>query len=130
MKILLRLVATAVAAAVAAFVVPGIAVNGPTLASRLVTLLVVAAAIGVVNAVVKPLVTTLSGCLIALTFGLFLLVINALMLMLAAWLAGQLGFGFVVSGFLPALLGSIIISVVSGAMNGILGTNRVDRRAD
>lgn len=130
MKLLLRLVATAVAVAVAAFVVPGIVVNGPSQASRLVTLLVVAVVIGLVNALVKPLVTTLSGCLIALTFGLFLFVINAGMLLLSSWIAQQLGFGFVVSGFVPALLGSIVISLVSGVMNSVLGTNREDRRAD
>jgi len=124
MKLVLRVIATAVAVAVAALIVPGVSVQGPTPSSRLLTLIVVAAVIGLVNAVVKPLVVGLSGCLILLTFGLFLLVVNALMLLLAAWIAQTLGFGFVVSGFWAALIASIIISLVSGIMNGVLGTER------
>ena len=66
----------------------------------------------------------LSGCLIVLTFGLFLLVVNAAMLLLSSWLAGQLGIGFHVDGWWPALLGSIVISIVSGAINGVTGATR------
>jgi putative membrane protein len=124
MKLVLRVIAIAVAVAVAAFLVPGVTVQGPTPEARLLTLVVVAAVIGLINAVVKPVVMGLSSCLIVLTFGLFLFVVNALMLMLAAWVAQNLGFGFYVNGFLPALLASLIISLVSGIMNGVLGTNR------
>lgn len=124
MKLVLRVIAIAVAVAVAALIVPGVSVAGPTLQSRALTLVVVAAIIGLINAVVKPIVQGLTGCLILLTLGLFLLVINALMLMLAAWVAQSLGFGFFVAGFLPAVLASVIISIVSGLMNGILGVDR------
>nr|NLI50126.1 phage holin family protein [Propionibacterium sp.] len=124
MKLVLRVIATAVAVAVAAFVVPGVSVQGPTPSARLLTLIVVAAVIGLINAFVKPLVVGLSSCLILLTFGLFLLVVNALMLMLAAWVAQSLGFGFFVSGFWAALIASLIVSLVSGIMNGLLGTDR------
>jgi len=84
------------------------------------TLVGVAVIIGLVNALVKPVVAALSGCLVILTFGLFLLVINALMLQLSAWLAAQVGLGFRVDGFWTALLGSIVISVVSGMISGAL----------
>ena len=124
MRLILRVVATAVAVAVAALLVPGIVVAGPSVGAKALTLVVVAAVIGLVNGFVKPLVTTLTGCLVVLTLGLFLLVINALMLQFAAWIAQQLGFGFYVDGFWPALFGSIIISLVSGALSGVLGADR------
>jgi len=124
MRLVLRVVATAIAVAVAALLVPGIVVAGPTPAAKALTLVVVAAVIGLVNGVVRPIVTTLTGCLVLLTLGLFLLVINALMLQLAAWVAQQLGFGFYVEGFWAALLGSIIISLVSGALSGVVGADR------
>ena len=73
---------------------------------------------------VKPVVKALSGCLILVTFGLFLLVINAAMLMLSAWILGQFGVPFTVSGWGAAFGGSIIISVVSALLNGLTGVNR------
>lgn len=122
MKLALQILATAVAVGVAAFLVPGITLNGPTPASRILALLVVAIVIGVVNAVVRPLATILSACLVLVTLGLFLFVINAGMLLLASAIAQWLGFGFYVDGIVPALIGSIIISIVSGIMNSVLGT--------
>lgn len=124
MKLLLRVLATALAAGVAAFVVPGITLTGHDWTDKGITLLVVALIIGLVNLLVKPVVQFLTGCLVFLTFGLFLLVINALMLMLTSWVAGQLDVGFHVEGFWPALLGSIIISVVSAVINGVTGATK------
>lgn len=120
MAILIRTVAVALATGLAAWLIPGIEVSGSDDSAIALTLLGVAVLIGAVNALVKPLVTAVSSCLVILTFGLFLLVINALMLQLAAWLAGQLGLGFQVRGFWPALFGSIVISFVSGALSGML----------
>ena len=68
---------------------------------------------GVVNAIVRPIVTLLSIPFIILTLGLLLFVINALMLLLTSWLSGQLGLHFHVDGFWTAVLGSIIISVAT-----------------
>lgn len=116
MRFLIRTVVTALAVALAAWLIPGITVAGSDLTGKVVTLLAVALIMGLVNAVVKPVVKTLTGCLVILTLGLFLLVINALMLMLVSWLSGQFGLGFSVDGFWPALFGSIIISVVSGLL--------------
>lgn len=128
MRILARLVATALAVALAAWLLPGIRVHADTVAGQALTLVLVACLIGVVNAFVRPLVTTLSGCLVLLTLGLFLFVINALMLMLVSWLARSLGIGFQVDGFWTALFGSIIISLVSGLLYGVL--YREPRRSD
>ncbi len=124
MKLVLRVFGIAVAVAVAAFLVPGVSVQGPTTEARIFTLLVVAAVMGLINAFVKPLVMGLTGCLILLTFGLFLVVVNAGMLLLAAWVAQNLGFGFYVDGWLPAAIASLIISLVSGIINGALGVDR------
>ncbi|GAB3624219.1 phage holin family protein [Mariniluteicoccus endophyticus] len=120
MNWILRLLATAAATAVAVWLVPGITVTAPDTTGKVVTLIVVAAIFGLVNSVVKPIFATLTGCLIILSLGLFLLVINALMLMLTSWLAQNIGFGFDVAGFWPALLGSIVISLVSGLLSAFL----------
>lgn len=128
MKLLLRILATALAAGVAAFVVPGITLTGTDWADKGITLLVVALIIGAVNLLVKPIVEFLTGCLVLVTFGLFLLVINAVMLLLTSWVCGQLGVGFHVDGFWPALLGAVLISVVSTLINGVTGANREARR--
>ena len=74
---------------------------------QLVTLLLVGVVFGVVNAIVRPVVTILSIPFIILTLGLLIFVINALMLLLTSWLSGQLGLGFHVDGFWTAVLGGI-----------------------
>ncbi|SMO40038.1 putative membrane protein [Propioniciclava tarda] len=124
MTFLVRTFVTAVSVAVAAFLIQGISVTGNSVTDKLVTLVAVALVIGVLNTLVKPILQALTGCLIMVTFGLFLLVINAGLLLLASVIAQSFGLGFSVAGFLPALFGSIIISIVSGVMNGMLGTNR------
>ena len=123
-----RLVATALATALAAWLIPGIKVTGDTTTNKALTLLAVAVIIGLVNIFVKPVVTVVSGCLVLLTLGLFLFIINALMLMLVSWIAGQLKLGFHVDNFWAALFGSIVISLVSGALYAIF--NRNDDRED
>lgn len=124
MQTLVRIVVIALAVAVAAWLVPGIVVTGSSTANVALTLIAVAAIIAVVNSFVKPILATLTGCLIVLTLGLFLLVINALMLMLAAWIAGTIGLGFQVDGFWAALFGSIIISLVTMLLSGLIPDRR------
>ena len=82
-----------------------------------VSLLLVAILFGVLNAVVKPVLKLLTCPLVALTLGVFILVINALVLWLTGSLAQGLGIGFTVDGFWPAFIGALIISVVSIALN-------------
>lgn len=119
MDFVVRTLVVALATAVAAWLIPGIAVDGPDTSTIALTLIAVALIMGAVNAFVRPFVTALSGCLVIATFGLFLLVINALMLMLSGWLAGRLGLDFRVDGFWSALLGSLVISFVSGLLSGL-----------
>ena len=73
--------------------------------------------LGVVSSFVKPIVTFFSIPFIILTIGLFLLVINALMLMLTGWIAGLFDIGFHVDGFWAAVLGSIVITIVNWAID-------------
>lgn len=128
MNLLLRIAATAAAVWVAALFVPGISLGsaGVTGSSvdTIITLVVIAIVIGLVNAIVKPIAQGLSGCLIMLTLGLFLLIVNAAMLFLSAWICQQLGIDFTVNGWWAAIFGSIIISLVSGLINGLTGVNR------
>ena len=86
----------------------------------LVTLLVVALIFGIVNALVKPLLTILTLPLTIITLGIFLLVINALMLLLTDFIARAVGLNFHVNGFIAALLGSIVISIVSFILAHVL----------
>ncbi len=79
-------------------------------------LLAVALVFGVVNAVLRPIVTVLSCPLVLLTLGLFTLVINGLMLMLTARLAAIWGLGFRVDGFWPAFWGGLVVGLVSLAL--------------
>jgi putative membrane protein len=73
---------------------------------------------------VKP-VAKLVGCpVIVLTLGLFLLVINALMLWLTSALAGALGLGFRVEGFVPAFVGAVVVSLMSMVLSLLLPTDR------
>jgi putative membrane protein len=85
---------------------------------RLIALAIVALVFSLINTFVAPVVKTLSLPFIILTLGLFLLVINALLLLLTDWIAGKLDVSFYVESFGWAVLGAIIISIV----NAILGT--------
>jgi putative membrane protein len=123
MRFLLRVLASAVALAVATAVLPGIELQAASLWSRILTLIGVALIFGVVNAVLKPIVKTV-GCLFyVLTLGLVGLVVNGLLLWLTSWLAGKLHLPFHITGFWPAFWGAIIVGVV-GWLLGILVGDR------
>jgi putative membrane protein len=112
------LLTTAAAVAVATWLIDGIYFTGPTsgqeeIRHKLLPLLLVALILGFVSSFVRPVVTFFSIPFIVFTLGLFLLVINALMLMLTAWIAGGVGIGFHVEGFWTALWGSIVITLVN-----------------
>lgn len=120
----MRVVVNAVALAVATWLVQGITLTGDTDGQRLAALLLVAAVFGAVNAFVRPIVTFLALPFILLTLGLLLLVINGLMLLLTSWLSGQIGLGFDVDGFWAAVVGAIVVSVVTWLMEILLPTDR------
>jgi putative membrane protein len=128
-RILTWLVTNAVALAVAAQLFDGIRFTGPVhgqaeLQHKLVPLLLVALILGVVSSFVKPVLKVLSIPFIILTLGLFLLVINAAMLLLTGWLAEQLDIGFRVNGFWTAVGGAIVITLVTWVVDGLIGSDR------
>jgi putative membrane protein len=124
MKVLARVLITAVALFVAAEVVPGIQLLSSSTLSKVTTLVVVALIFGVVNAVLKPIVKTLGCVFYLLTLGLIGLVVNALLLWLTSWVAGKLSEPFHITGFWPAFWGAIIVGVVGWLLSITLGENR------
>jgi putative membrane protein len=119
-NLIIRLLVNAIALAAASWLVSGITLQGATTGKRVLTLLIVAAIFGVVNAIVKPVVKVLSFPLLILTLGLLTFVINAVMLLLTSWITGKLDVQFHVDGFWSALFGALIISVVGMILNAVL----------
>jgi putative membrane protein len=115
-----KTLANAVALGIAIWLVQNITLTGNNTAHKALTLILVALVFGVVNWLVKPIAKLLSFPVLILTLGLFALVVNALMLLLTSWLAGKLGLDFHVEGFWAALLGGLIISIVSLALHMVL----------
>lgn len=107
----IRLLINAVGLWLAALIVPGIEFSGPF------TLVFAAFLLGVVNALIRPVVVVLTLPLTIVTFGIFLLVINAAMFGLVAWMLP----GFVVSGFFAALFGWLIVTIASGIASWFVG---------
>jgi len=122
--LLLRVVVNALALAAAAWLLDGITVSGSGSGRRVVTMIVVGLIFGLVNAIVRPVVKLLSLPFILLTLGLLIFVINALMLLLTSWLADQLGVGFHVSGFWTAIVGAVIVAVVTWLLELVLPGDR------
>ena len=117
MPLLLRWIITALALFVAAWLVPGIRVAG----QGWVVFSVMAVILGLVNAVVRPVLRLLSCPLIILTLGFFVLVINGITLWLASSIAvSWFHVGFYVDGFWAALLGALIVSIVSVILTALL----------
>jgi putative membrane protein len=114
-------IVAAVSLVITAYLVPGITVASFPAA------MVAAVFIGLVNAVVRPIITLLTLPLSILTLGLFLFVVNAISLSLASWLAGAFDIGFEVSGFWPALFGSIVLSFVSGLIGRFVNANTLSQ---
>jgi len=105
--LLIRFVVTGTAVLLTAEIIPGIGVEGPSAGIAAVILL------ALLNALVRPVLYLLSLPFIILTLGLFMVVINALLLHLVSFLVT----GFLVEGFWPAFWGSVLISVVSSILN-------------
>jgi putative membrane protein len=91
-------------------------------------LLVEAAIFGVVNALLRPLLTILTCPLVLVTLGLFTLVINALLLLATASVSTKLGIPFHIDGFWPAFWGGLVIGVVSVFLSVLVGTTKVTVR--
>jgi putative membrane protein len=123
-RFLVWVTVNALALAAATWLLDGITLTGTTEGHRVVTLLVVAVVFGVVNAVVRPVVTLLSLPFIILTLGLLVFIINALMLLLTSWVAGRLELGFHVDGLWAAILGGIVVMLATWILELLLPGDR------
>ncbi len=119
MKFLLRLFVMMASMGLVSLMVPGITFDG------LAALFLAALVVGLANAVLRPLLIFFTLPLVLLTLGLFILVINALLLMFAAWAVP----GFHLAGFGAAFLASLLISIVSFFLNRMVGGTGRARRA-
>ena len=116
MGLILRLLATAAALWVAVLLVPGISYDGGVLG-----LLGVALVFGIVNAVIRPILKVLTCPLVVLTLGLFVFILNAFLLWLTSEFAQGFGIAFDVDGFIAALVGALIVGIVSTVLNLFVG---------
>lgn len=106
-QFLLTWLVTAISLMITAYIVPGFVVTS------FVAALIAAVVLGLVNAIIKPLLVLLTLPLTIVTLGLFLFIVNAITI----WLAGAITPGFAVTGFGPALVGSIVLSLVASVVN-------------
>ncbi len=113
---ILRVIIYAIGIALVAEIVPGIHVANDTLG----TLLIIGIVFGIINAILKPLITFLTCPLVILSLGLFVLVINAVVLLITASLIPA---RLQIDGFWPAFLGGIAMSIISMILERILGVN-------
>jgi putative membrane protein len=114
MNLLIKILITSGLVLLIANFMPGVHVEGFT------TALIVAIVLGLLNIFIKPILVILTLPVTILTLGLFLLVINALMILLCTKIVD----GFSVDTFLTALIFSVILSVLQSIMNGILGEGK------
>ena len=126
MKYLLRIVVSAVALGIAAWLVPGIIVGSYTVSGHFVTnstaekgltLVVVAVIFGLVNTILKPIIKTLGCGLYVLTLGLVAILVNGLLLWLVSYIAGDLKLPFHITGIVPAVVGALIVGIVTWVLH-------------
>jgi putative membrane protein len=122
---LLRLFVNAAGLYVATRLVDGVQFEGSWL-----TLVGVALVFGIVNAVIKPVTKFVTFPLIILSFGLFLLVINGLMLVLTSRISGWFDLGFTVTGFRAAFLGALVVSLINAFAGMVIGDSKTRAQRD
>lgn len=111
-----RWIINTLAVLMATYFVKGIHYNGP------IDLCVATLVLGVLNAFVRPLLMLLSAPLLLVTLGLFMLVINAILLLLVSWLLRP---NFYVDGFWTAFWGALVIAIISLLLNSLTGSGDV-----
>jgi putative membrane protein len=118
MGIVVRLIVSAIALWITTLVVPGVKLTGNVdIGRRVGTLLIVAAIFGVVNAVLRPIIKMVGCWAYVLTLGLAALVVNGALLLLTSWIAGKLDLPFHVDKFWSAVVGALLIGVISWVLN-------------
>ena len=122
MNFIVRWLVTAIAVGVAVWLVPGIGIVGGTEAWAAIAIF--GLILSLINISVKPVMQVLSLPITVITLGIFYLVVNTLMLYVAAWLAnGIFQMGIDIATFGSAFVASIVISIVSGIMNALVGND-------
>ena len=128
MNFIVRTVSNAFALWVATFLLPGVWAFGPGVTTETGTFVlafaIAGAILALVNMVVRPIVKLFSLPFYLLTLGLFFVVVNALMIMLTAWVSEHLGYGIIVDGFWWAVVAGIVVGLVNWLVN--LVTLRID----
>jgi putative membrane protein len=114
MYLLVRWLLNAVALLIVAYLIPGVAVTS------FVGALIAALVLGIVNAIIRPILIILTLPIEILTLGLFTFVINAALF----WVVGHLGLGLVVAGLWPAFWGALVLSVISFFISRLLDATR------
>ncbi len=122
MKLVIRWAITAVALVAAVWLIPGIRIESQ---NAWIAVGLMAVILGFVNAIIRPVLMFFScGCII-LTMGLFMIVVNGLALWSASWISvNMFNVGFYVDGLWPAILGSIVVSIVSFLLSLLLPDNK------
>jgi putative membrane protein len=125
MTFLMRVIINALAIWLATRVLDGlVVVGGDDTTAKVLVFLGVALVFGIVNALVKPIVVLLALPLYILTLGLFTIVVNAAMLSLVGWLSEGTEYGLRIDNFGTAMLGALIVSVVSFVLNVAFHTKK------
>lgn len=120
MKFIIKLIASTLAVMITTWLLPGVTITGESDSERFLTALMVAVAIAFLNAVLKPILAFLTLPITILTLGLFYLVLNAVIILLADKLVDH----FHVNSFLTALFFSIILAIITSVLEKMLGTNK------
>jgi putative membrane protein len=125
MRFLIKLVITALALWLATVLIHGINLTTHSTTGKVGTLIAVALIFGIINAVLKPIIKTI-GCLAyAITLGLISIVVNGLLFWLTSYIAGKLSVPFHITGFVPAVLGALLVGIVGWLLSLIV--DRDDR---
>lgn len=136
MNFLLRVVVNTCAIWVAAWILPGVAIEGNqvvedqtgTIAATIISYLVVGLIFGLANAFIKPILSFVSAPITCLTLGLFSIIINAVILALTSWLSGFTPFEFTIDSFFPsAIIAAVIVSIVSALLGWLVPERSTER---
>lgn len=120
MGIVIRIASTAVALWISTLVLSGITLDTPSTLKKITTLLIVAIIFGVVNGVLRPIIKTVGCAFYLFTLGLVGLLVNGLLFLLTSWIAGRLNLPFHVDGFWTAIIGALLVTVVSVIINWLV----------
>jgi putative membrane protein len=121
-RLLLRWIIGAVSLYLTVFAAKGVGINGLGLKDPVAAFIAIAV-LTLVNAFVRPILGLIAAPINCLTLGLFSFILNALMF----WLVGALDIGLIVRGFVPALFGSVVLSLISGILNSFIADTK-DKR--